>query len=331
MRRESEDWTLYDLRDMLPNPVRCESVRHQVDGSEPDTQIALYSQSEFPLVVCAHTQRDIVGESYENQYSRCVSGFHRASTYGKTRVEMLNQLVNSDGSRAYNAQQFALHALRRDDAIQQAIDSAITWSQGPWKTMRGGIRDRESLYAYESTSSRRGACENFELIWDWIDGINAIGVDVYKTMLLNGEASRITTRVSLVGDTQVLWDAAPREPADDQGDAVEAVEADGDHEEIVGRDHVDDRAGGDHVGPPLPAYSPPTHMVTRGKGKAKMPPQSESARAGPYVPPPPPPAPVRESAASGSDGRDDGQEHFHEVRSYDEPWMVYNDGPNSGW
>ena len=220
--RETVAWDVRDLRDILSNPVYSEGVKHEIDGNHGDTQIAVYCQREFPVLICKSLQSFCIGQTESLEHDFCNSGFHRASTYGMAITECLNSIVNADGSRAYNAQHFPMHRMTKNQQVDSGIESAIAWAQQPWKVMMMvHPADRSKLYAYQATSTRRDASTSFEMIWDFVDRINRIGVDTYRTQIEDGVGYIIDSFATVNADIEAAYLALRDEHGDDVDDRAE--------------------------------------------------------------------------------------------------------------
>ena len=168
-----ENWTTWDLRTMLTDPVNTEQVHWKDDGTVITTIQAIYCQHN-----CAEVALDIVKKVTNGYSSRLIdlfdrTGHHRADTIGRTVVELLNGLVEPNGNRVYNAQCFPLAHITKERALQGAINAAVQWvNENGWTDMLGGERDPSLVYGYDAATKRKDAMATFQTMWSWVETHN---------------------------------------------------------------------------------------------------------------------------------------------------------------
>ncbi|MDA8584409.1 hypothetical protein N9L68_09230 [bacterium] len=167
---------IYDLRQDLKDPRQTESrVKFQVDGTHEWTQRAVYSQSQFPAVLqsCIFQVESLPGEKQPIIVVRgCRTGYHRADTVGRTERECLNRMekIGPNGRRIRMFNSPLCDVWAKD--VQRHLMLAVDWARSPFTLAKGGSTFlRESLYAFESCSTRGQAAENFTRLYDWVDSL----------------------------------------------------------------------------------------------------------------------------------------------------------------
>ena len=174
-----DDWTFVDLRDALWNPVkRDQRVQFQVDGNDASTWNAVVSQDEFPNVVirCVNEIEDNFkdGKSVNLQSAACLSGWHRAWTFGKMICICLNRRVDAEGNRMFNAQHFPAQHCFKHETVTGVFDQAYAWVENPWTIAVGGPdRDVTLLHGWEFAQMREDSAKNYAKLIAEIDFRNA--------------------------------------------------------------------------------------------------------------------------------------------------------------
>lgn len=174
-RGGNEVWTSWDLRTMLKDPVKTEQVHWKEDGQVITTVQAIYCQHNCAEVALTIVKFITDGNSHRLVDIFCRTGHHRADTIGRTVVELLNGLVEPDGTRIYNAQCFPLAHINKTLALQGALDAAVTWvDEDGWTDMPGGERDLSLVYGYEASTKRKDAMATFDEMWGWVAHKNQV-------------------------------------------------------------------------------------------------------------------------------------------------------------
>lgn len=164
--RKSDLYTWYDVRKELSiNPKESEKVDHQQDGSNPRTQVAVYSQGAFGPMVANICEDIFTGSQVRFIVLECTSGFHRADTSARAVVAALNA-VTLDGCRRFNAQHFQMQHLTKHDHLCQQYESAWAWHDGPW-----AVHETDPNFAYKAVVQRASAFASYTTIENYVQDV----------------------------------------------------------------------------------------------------------------------------------------------------------------
>lgn len=177
----SEDWLHVPLYKKLTDRLPDEQIRHDMNADCVQTLVAIYGQEAFAGVCIEFVDQFMLQVPTGTKLvdASCNKGIHRSDTFGKTVAEMLNTIEDPQlfNGRVFNCQVFSMQWYTREDAINKHIDSAVDWSNcDEPHIMPGGAnrsRDRSVLFAYAATAQRRGAQQNFDKIWNYVDAVNS--------------------------------------------------------------------------------------------------------------------------------------------------------------
>jgi hypothetical protein len=168
-----ERFTHIGVDDLLKEKLHGgEQVGFQEDHTHRRTQIAVYSAPLFANAVKTALWAVHLKSTANVIHAEGGNGWHRASTFAETLKECANSLVERDGSRRFNAQVFSMLGYTKDDAIATQAEEALLWAQGARSVVRGGVRERDSLFAYDACTTRESAFASFIQIWDFVDYLN---------------------------------------------------------------------------------------------------------------------------------------------------------------
>ena len=118
----------FDCRHWLQKePVT--KVAHSDDGLSTATQTAVFSSEGFDELM-----RELVDCAWVNQKISlaCRAGLHRSQTAGRFLESILNQVVDVNGKRVYNARHFTLGRVTDSRHIDRVLTDARRWYQSPW-------------------------------------------------------------------------------------------------------------------------------------------------------------------------------------------------------
>ena len=169
----NENWSFFDLREMLDDPLDDAQVFPGVDGTDPTTIQAVYSQKQFGVHIVETIDKLRDGTIGPLVDVECKSGFHRADTFGRTLQATCNAILDGKGERMFNVQIFPLHNLTKKGAAEAAVDRAVEWAtQEAWTLVcEKGIRLHQR-YAYEAASQRRESFATFDMIWKHVADVS---------------------------------------------------------------------------------------------------------------------------------------------------------------
>ena len=169
-------WNEVPLWKTMKDPLRDEQVRKDEDCAYDMTVISIFSQDRFVMEIWEAVEicvrdRSNPADLQEGTFINgvCHTGNHRASTYGKTLVTVLNAMLDGDGNRMFNACWFPTHRITKPDPALKAYESAKRWVLSPWETADAGpgvISSRSKYWGYNQCMQREAAMTNWHRIFD---------------------------------------------------------------------------------------------------------------------------------------------------------------------
>ena len=169
-------WNEVPLWKTMKDPLRDEQVRKDEDCSYDMTVISVFSQDRFVMEIWEAVEMCVRDRSQPSEFQEgtfinaiCQSGNHRASTFGKTLVTVLNAMLDGDGNRMFNACWFPTHRITKPDPALKAYESAKRWVLSPWETADAGpgvISSRSKYWGYNQCMQREAAMTNWHKIFD---------------------------------------------------------------------------------------------------------------------------------------------------------------------
>ena len=169
-------WNVVPLWKTMKDPLRDEQVRKDEDCAYDMTVISVFSQHRFVMEIWEAVEicvrdRSLSSDLQDGTFINgvCHTGNHRASTYGKTLVTVLNAMLDSDGNRMFNACWFPTHRITKPDPALKAYESAKRWVLSPWETADAGpgvISSRSKYWGYNQCMQREAAMINWHKIFD---------------------------------------------------------------------------------------------------------------------------------------------------------------------
>jgi hypothetical protein len=163
---EAATWHVVNLCEILhkdPGTV----VGHKEDCSHPRTQQVVMSQAGFPdliefgLRAASGLEPDagLNGVDGSNKMLfACRSGWHRASTVGKTMESYGNKITDAEGERRFNCMTFPLHKAHGVRDFNSVADRAVKWAESPWTYVEHTGENESDVFGFEACQSHPQAC-----------------------------------------------------------------------------------------------------------------------------------------------------------------------------
>ena len=159
----SAEEDVWNLRNMMADPLKGDRVSHNENGSSDRTQIAVFGQEAFTPTVEA-----VLGWFFEYHCLDCEpsafvplgcrTGNHRAHTMGLGIEAGLNTMLDGDGNKCFEAQLFHVSAGNNRKEAEHICSKAIEWANEAWTEMPH--EDIDALYGYKSCRQSRESAEN---------------------------------------------------------------------------------------------------------------------------------------------------------------------------
>ena len=156
---------VWDLNQLLSDPMSNARVEHKQDGSHAKTAIAVLSNSQF-----APTCTDIITSIFEKFYDtegiiigvKCNTSFHRTDVMLRILVDALNRVTDQRGDRLFNAQMFNVCAAKDNSEAHFMAKNAANWSKEAWASP-----EQMPTAKYAEAWSRQTplSAKSFEAVW----------------------------------------------------------------------------------------------------------------------------------------------------------------------
>jgi hypothetical protein len=173
---EATTWHVVDLCGILHKDPST-SVGHKEDCTHPRTQQVVMAQSGFPdliefgLRAACGLQPDegLNGVDGSNKmFFACRSGFHRASTVGKTMESYGNKITDAEGDRRFNCMTFPLHG-KSGREFNSVADRAVKWAESPWTYVEQTGDNESDVFGFEACQSHPQACASWKELYNRIN------------------------------------------------------------------------------------------------------------------------------------------------------------------
>lgn len=164
---DASDWDVVDLTKILKKNPDTTVGWHQ-DCTHDWTYQVVSGQDQFGEINMAIIES--VAKGYRKQFLHCKSGWHRASTVGKSTESNLNSLMYTDDTRCFNAQWFGLHKCDNQRMWSSQIDRALGWSESTWLSMDGPTNATE-IFGHRAAQGDPKSWANFVELQEMIDNV----------------------------------------------------------------------------------------------------------------------------------------------------------------
>jgi hypothetical protein len=163
---EAATWHVVNLNEILhkdPGTV----VGHKEDCEHHRTQQVVMSQAGFPDLIefglraasGFEPETGLNGVHGSNKMLFvCRTGFHRASTVGKTMESYGNKLTDADGERRFNCMTFPMHKAVGLRDLHNVADRAVKWAEIPWTAMAYTGDNESDVFGFEACLCHPEAC-----------------------------------------------------------------------------------------------------------------------------------------------------------------------------
>ena len=154
--------SVWNLREMMSDPLKGDRVSHNEDGTHSRTQIAVFGQEAF-----GPTVEQILGFFFEHHCLDeapmplialgCRTGYHRAHVTALAVESGLNTMIDGNNERCFQAQVFHVSSANNKKEAEHMVTKAIEWSKAAWTSMPH--EDIDALFGFRACRQSKESTE----------------------------------------------------------------------------------------------------------------------------------------------------------------------------